>query len=142
MLPAADRRRCLRRRCEGATRGASRRIRGVDEAPPAPRPPMANAVGEGPRVEQTVLLRGSYSSPGELVQPAMPVVSARAMRNGADRQGSGRRELAAFLASPTNPLTARVMVNRLWQWHFGEGLVRTPNNFGLTGEAPDASRTA
>jgi hypothetical protein len=51
-------------------------------------------------------------------------------------QGSGRRELAEFLASPANPLTARVMVNRLWLWHFGEGLVRTPNNFGLAGEAP------
>lgn len=102
----------------------------------AARPPMANAVGEGPRVEQHVLLRGSYSSPGELVQAAMPVVLRGDARPAPIEQGSGRRELAEFLASPTNPLTARVMVNRLWQWHFGEGLVRTPNNFGLAGEAP------
>jgi hypothetical protein len=51
-------------------------------------------------------------------------------------QGSGRRELAAWIASPRNPLTARVIVNRVWQWHFGEGLVRTPNNFGLLSEPP------
>jgi hypothetical protein len=47
-----------------------------------------------------------------------------------------RRGFAEWIASPDNPLTARVMVNRLWQHHFGEGIVRTPSNFGKTGEAP------
>ena len=51
-------------------------------------------------------------------------------------KGSGRLELAEWLTSPDNPLTARVMVNRIWQWHFGEGLVRTANNWGKTGEPP------
>ena len=50
---------------------------------------------------------------------------------------SGRLELAQWLCDPKHPLTARVMVNRIWQAHFGEGLVRTPSNFGLKGEAPD-----
>src|SRR6185369_12712505 len=50
--------------------------------------------------------------------------------------GSGRRELAAWIASKENPLTSRVIVNRIWQWHFGEDLVRTPNNFGLRSEPP------
>jgi hypothetical protein len=49
---------------------------------------------------------------------------------------SGRRELAEWIASPTNPLTARVMVNRVWNWLIGAGLVRTPDNFGTTGELP------
>jgi uncharacterized protein DUF1553/uncharacterized protein DUF1549 len=49
---------------------------------------------------------------------------------------SGRRELAAWLAGADNPLTARVVVNRVWHWLFGAGLVRTTDNFGTTGEAP------
>ncbi|RLS56201.1 MAG: DUF1553 domain-containing protein [Planctomycetota bacterium] len=51
-------------------------------------------------------------------------------------QGSGRRELAESLIAPTNPLTARVWVNRLWQHHFGIGLVRTPSDFGIRAEDP------
>ncbi len=52
------------------------------------------------------------------------------------KNGSGRLELAEAIASPTNPLTARVIVNRVWQHHFGEGLVRTVSNFGRMGETP------
>jgi hypothetical protein len=56
------------------------------------------------------------------------------------REGSGRRELAHWVASAKNPLTARVIVNRIWQWHFGEGLVRTPSNFGMRSETPSHPR--
>src|SRR5581483_5385384 len=52
------------------------------------------------------------------------------------RQGSGRLELAQAIANPQHPLTPRVMVNRIWQHHFGAGLVRTPSNFGKLGERP------
>jgi hypothetical protein len=52
------------------------------------------------------------------------------------RSGSGRLELAARIASAGNPLTARVMVNRLWKYHFGYGLVRSTDNFGRTGDTP------
>src|SRR5206468_4200418 len=48
--------------------------------------------------------------------------------------GSGRLDLAEAIASNDNPLTARVIVNRLWQHHFGEGIVRTPSNFGQLGD--------
>ena len=51
-------------------------------------------------------------------------------------KSSGRRELAKWLTDDANPLTARVMVNRIWQWHFGEGLVRTPSDFGARGKLP------
>src|ERR1051325_5797032 len=49
---------------------------------------------------------------------------------------SGRLELAQWITDPKNPLTARVMVNRIWLWHFGKGLVQTPNDFGARGKAP------
>jgi hypothetical protein len=49
---------------------------------------------------------------------------------------SGRLELAQWLASPQHPLTARVMVNRIWRWHFGQGLVASTDNFGILGERP------
>jgi Protein of unknown function (DUF1549)/Protein of unknown function (DUF1553)/Planctomycete cytochrome C len=101
----------------------------------APNPPMACAVNEGERVEQAVLVRGNVHNPGELVPKRFPLALA-----GKDQEpitkGSGRLELARWLGSADNPLTARVMVNRIWQWHFGEGLTRTPNNFGKVGERP------
>ena len=53
-----------------------------------------------------------------------------------DEKGSGRLHLANWIADPKNPLTARVMVNRIWQHHFGKGLVRTASNFGALGQPP------
>jgi len=98
-------------------------------------PAMACAVTEGKPVAQHVLLRGNPASPGEPVTRRFPTILA-----GDDQPelppGSGRLEFAQWLASPKNPLTARVFVNRVWQWHFGEGLVRTPSNWGLLGEKP------
>jgi len=82
-----------------------------------------------------VFLRGNPSTPGKTVPRGFPQVLA-----GPDpapiTEGSGRRELARWLTRPNHPLTARVMVNRIWQHHFGEGLVRTSTNFGLRGEPP------
>lgn len=52
------------------------------------------------------------------------------------QKGSGRLELAEAIASRDNPLTARVIVNRLWQWHFGQGIVRSVSDFGTRSEAP------
>jgi hypothetical protein len=99
-----------------------------------PEPPMASAVCEGTPVDQRVFLRGDHHNQGEPVARHVPVVLA------ADQPVmhtvSGRLELARWLASPDHPLTARVMVNRIWQGHFGEALVRTPNNWGRTGEKP------
>ena len=98
-------------------------------------PPMACAVSEGKPVAQHVLVRGNPASPGDPVTRRFPTILA-----GDDQPelppGSGRLEFAQWLASDKNPLTARVFVNRVWQWHFGEGLVRTPSNWGLLGERP------
>lgn len=82
-----------------------------------------------------VHIRGRYDRLGALVPRHFPKVLA-GDEPPAIPTGSGRLELARWIASPQNPLTARVMANRLWQWHFGEGLVRTPNNFGKLGTPP------
>jgi cytochrome c553 len=100
-----------------------------------PEPPMACAVQEGDVVEQTVFIRGDYNSPGEAAPKTFPAIIAGEDQHPVE-SGSGRLELANWLARPDNPLTARVMVNRIWQWHFGEGIVRTPSNFGKMGERP------
>jgi cytochrome c553 len=100
-----------------------------------PEPPMACAVAEGQVVQQHVLIRGNTKSLGPEVPKGFPRVLAGDQQP-AITQGSGRLQLARWLADPSHPLTARVMVNRIWQWHFGEGLVRTPSNFGLMGERP------
>jgi hypothetical protein len=91
--------------------------------------------------ETFVLLRGNPHVKGPKVEPAFPqVLSSSAPvipTPPPDARTAGRRRvLADWIASPDNPLTARVMVNRVWQYHFGRGLVRSPNNFGFQGDKP------
>lgn len=100
-----------------------------------PVPPQANAVAEGPAHEQKILLRGNHQSFGEPVGRGVPEI-IRAGYDNFPASGSGRGKLAEWLTDRRNPLTARVIANRIWQWHFGHGLVRTPNNFGVMGEMP------
>ncbi len=109
-------------------------LEGLTAALP-PKPPMANAVAEDKPVEQHVFISGNVRRLGEAAPKSFPVILT-GENEPAITEGSGRMELARWLASAENPLTARVMVNRIWQWHFGEGLVRTPNNFGKLGERP------
>jgi hypothetical protein len=96
---------------------------------------MACAVQEGPSIQQRVFIRGNVANPGEEVPKQFLQIIAGESQTPITK-GSGRLELAEWLTKPDHPLTARVMVNRIWQWHFGEGLVRTPGNFGKLGEAP------
>src|SRR5207237_4258866 len=79
--------------------------------------------------------RGNHPNPGDEVPRGFLHVLAGAKPQ-PYASGSGRLELAEALFGPDNPLTARVMVNRIWQHHFGEGLVRTVDNFGKTGDRP------
>ena len=82
-----------------------------------------------------VALRGDLRRKGDQVPHRfMQIFTGRQFTPFTD--GSGRRELAFAVTQPDNPLIARVIVNRVWQWHFGQGLVRTPGNFGILGEAP------
>ncbi len=99
-------------------------------------PPRAMVLNDMPSaVQPHVLVRGNPGNPGVAVpRQFLEVLSGEGRKPFA--KGSGRLELARAIASKDNPLTARVMVNRIWQHHFGAGLVRTPGDFGLRGDPP------
>ena len=92
--------------------------------------PLVMIMKEKPR-ETFILKQGQFDQPGEKVEPRTPKVLPSFEGYPANRLG-----LAQWLTSSENPLFARVTVNRIWQQLFGAGLVRTPDNFGLQGEAP------
>jgi hypothetical protein len=95
---------------------------------------------EGPPAQAHVLIRGDWNRRGAAVEPGVPRVLTAAghkFEPPSVPHSSGRRlELARWLVSRRNPLTARVQVNRLWMHHFGEGIVATPANFGMAGARP------
>ncbi|MGB8168244.1 MAG: DUF1553 domain-containing protein [Chthoniobacteraceae bacterium] len=96
----------------------------------------AMAVADAPEIAGTqIRVRGIEKQRGEAVPRGFLQVALRAPPELPEKE-SGRRELADWIASADNPLTARVFVNRVWTWLFGTGLVRTVDNFGTTGEKP------
>ena len=102
-------------------------------APPAC--PNVHAVAEAGSGDMHVALRGNLLKPGELApRRFLKIVAGESPKP--FTKGSGRLELAEAIVDPENPLTARVMVNRVWMHHFGRALVRTPDNFGKVGEKP------
>ena len=86
-------------------------------------------------VDPHVFIRGNPGRQGAAVPRRFLRVLAEPDRR-AFQKGSGRLELARAIADPKNPLTARVLVNRAWLWHFGKGLVSTPSDFGLRSDPP------
>ena len=100
-----------------------------------PEVPMAYAVAEGKPASARIQKRGEPFNLGEEVPRGfLSALGGGPFAEG--EAGSGRRPLAEAVASAKNPLTARVMVNRIWQHHFGKGLVQTPNDFGAMGRRP------
>jgi cytochrome c553 len=101
-------------------------------------PELASAMGvvEGEPTDVPLLRRGNHLNPGDLVPRRFPEVLTAGKQDAIPKDHSGRLELAKWLVSPKHPLTARVMVNRIWRWHFGTGLVRSVDNFGLLGDKP------
>lgn len=87
--------------------------------------------------ETRVHIQGDFTRLGERVQPGVPAVLNPLPDSPRVRQGNPNRlDFAAWLVAPENPLTARVLVNRVWQYYFGKGLVETESDFGLQGTAP------
>ncbi len=98
--------------------------------------PMAHALTEGTVRDVKIFLAGDPTKKGDVAPRAFPAIFTSGERQPFQTSGSGRSELANAIASPGNPLTARVMANRVWAGHFGFGLVRTLSNFGQLGERP------
>ena len=92
--------------------------------------PKSNYVG----IQDTkIQIRGRYDRLGDTAPRGFPTLLAGDQPPSIS-EGSGRLQLAKWIASPQNPMTARVMANRLWQFHFGEGIVSTPSNYGKMGQ--------
>ena len=138
-----------------------KQIAGLDKRSKTPPWEMALSVREPGNIppETRVLIRGNHLMPGPLVEPSFltvvggpppefqPAVATpedslhSALRSeGVAATTRRRRVLAEWIAGDRNPLTARVIVNRLWHYHFGQGIVATPNDFGETGRPPSHPR--
>jgi mono/diheme cytochrome c family protein len=104
------------------------------DLPPA-YPVLQTIADKAKPTEQHVWIRGDKNNPGDVAPPHFLAILSPAEPERFQR-GKERLELAEAIASPDNPLTARVIVNRVWQQHFGYGLVRTSSNFGSQGDRP------
>jgi hypothetical protein len=114
----------------------TKQIEEVQDKMPAPLPSIHSVTTKDEPGNTHILARGEYTAPGDrvgmrplgvLLPPESPELPATT---------APRSELAKWIAAPENPLTARVMVNRVWAYHFGKGIVETPNDFGRMGSRP------
>ena len=96
----------------------------------------AHALQDSGGADLQIYRSGDPANPGETAPRSFPAILTEGKRRPFESSGSGRLELAQAITAPGNPLTARVIVNRVWAGHFGFGLVRTPSNFGTLGERP------
>jgi len=98
-------------------------------------PAKAHVLAESGSADMHIALRGDLRKKGEIApRQFIEIIGGKERKKYS--VGSGRIELSNSVIDPSNPLTARVIVNRIWGWHFGQGLVRTPSNFGTIGEKP------
>ena len=98
--------------------------------------PLGFSVSNDKPTEVAILKGGALEAPGDVVTPGVLSAVEGLVANVPHGEAGRRLALARWIASPRNPLTARVIVNRVWQMHFGTGLVVTPNNFGKMGGRP------
>lgn len=113
-----------------------KRLRALERSGTPETLPVAYAVSEGTVVDANIQLHGEPGQPGAIVPRGAPHFLPDFQGTAPGANESGRLELADWIASGRNPLTARVMVNRVWQHHFGRGIVTTPSNFGTRGSPP------
>jgi hypothetical protein len=121
---------------EQKLKALKKELRNLEKPGVPPDLSAAYAVQEGKPTDMYIQLRGEPADKGPVVPRHAPKFLAGDKPLNIPQSASGRLEFARWLTQRDNPLTARVMVNRIWQHHFGKGLVATPNNFGLRGDEP------
>lgn len=109
------------------------RYQAIDNSIPAPM--LAPAIVDGTGEDVRVHIRGNYKTLGDVASRRF-LEAVTGAEPFAPAQGSGRLELAKRLVDPANPFVARVMVNRIWKQHFGQGIVKTADDFGVMGQPP------
>jgi hypothetical protein len=119
----------------------TKQLRQFADLHPGELPRASTMTDLGPEAPKTFLLsRGLYDKPATEVQPGLLQIlyprPAEISVSPGDSTTHRRATLARLLTDPANPLTARVMVNRVWQYHFGRGIVATPSDFGFKGDKP------
>ncbi len=121
---------------EQKLKALKKELRNLEKPGVPPDLSAAYAVQEGKPMDMHIQLHGEPADQGPVVPRRAPKFLAGDKPLNIPDGASGRLEFARWLTHPDNPLPARVMVNRIWQHHFGRGLVATPNNFGLRGDEP------
>ena len=133
--PPRDARKSYSKAAQQAIKRLERERKGLQES--TPEFPRAMGVREGSEIgDIPVHLRGSHWTLGETVPRGFLSALSREPGPAIRDDESGRLQLARWMTRPDHPLTARVMVNRLWRWHFGRGIVSSPDNFGRLGQLP------
>ncbi len=118
---------------KAASEDARLKLKKLEYNPPETE--KAFAVSEGKPENAKVQKKGSPFNLGdEVPRGFLQILGGQTLPP--EEKGSGRLELAQWLTDTNNPLTARVIANRIWQWHFGKGIVQSPNDFGSRGKAP------
>src|SRR6056297_200747 len=109
----------------------------ADHLKSLPEMPMAYAVQDAEPIDASIQIKGEPDRPGAVVPRKFPdVLGGQQLPDDLSSETSGRLQLARWITAEDNPLTARVIVNRVWQRHFGTGLVASTSDFGLRGETP------
>ncbi len=133
--PAAPKPSALAQKATDELKDYEKQLKQLKES--GPQRPVVMSVKEEETIEDTqVHIRGSVHNLGDKVPRGFLQVATYGNAPAVPATQSGRLELGEWLTSPENPLTSRVMANRVWHWLMGEGIVRTTDNFGTTGEAP------
>ncbi|MGE3818163.1 MAG: PSD1 and planctomycete cytochrome C domain-containing protein [Isosphaeraceae bacterium] len=135
VIPKDQAERFLSAEAKTALKGIKAEAARLKKSAPPPYPVIHGLTDSQAPSDLKVAIRGNPDAPGEIAPRRFLSILSKGSAS-PFQEGSGRHELAREIVRPDNPLTARVIVNRIWDRHFGRGIVATPSNFGTLGDPP------